>query len=774
MSTFVAPFTVVALTVCLGGCAMQPRQVAYGGYGGYVQPYGAAPYAQPASPYAGYGYPVGTPVYSPAAPYGTPNYPPAYSPTVPYSAPPYPPAGVAAAGAVSTPTQPAIMPAAPRSSPPPASRPAINAHQQSPVVAAHGRQPSAAANPQGASSLGKKPHAPGATALKTQRRPGPPRVFSVPVSQISVHLAVAKDYQEYLPWHVKFTCTPAVLAKLTQQIGGMPLTLGRTPAGVYMQPNVWAKPKQTFVTRPLLRFSASKPVLYNISAFRAMFWKINRLVRWKFYRLDIGAMIVPLGLDIHWSKGIVDLRAKSKRHAQGRTRLVLDVVLVPHQPFAPATTYGQFDQHGNWLDHFRSPLENLLNNQSGMKAVLAGDISPTQNVVPQIDMYRSASRFRRVAMDWHGLLMPKERMLRLARAGNLIARFELAGRAHKAPVPQANPNSTNTNQNAPTEFRLNDSGHAGLPPIPSARQMRDLRNQARTSWTAFYQLDTYAAIPRSESVYRRGRFSAARYFMGTLFDPRRTYDERVVPKSAQLAAAWYRSASVGRPMPLPEQQALGLKHSYATGPRCQQVWLHAQVALAVLCANSHPARALRYTTAAAKAGITAAMNNLAVMMAGRNPFFLTHRRLPSQSTHHWLVRAAMRGDATAEHNLACYWKNRGLFAARTHRFPLANACYKKAIAWYLLSIHHTSIAKHQRGYESLLRSVRYNVLRGRRMTRRRFPRRHTATKLMLAFDKRYVVPVPAAIANLKWYCTHCPAPAAVAQHNLAVLYSQRR
>ena len=238
--------------------------------------------------------------------------------------------------------------------------------------------------------------------------------------------------------------------------------------------------------------------------------------------------------------------------------------------------------------------------------------------------------------------------------------------------------------------------------------------------------------------------------------------------------AWYSSAGVGRPMPLLEQEAIGLKRSYATGPLCQRVWLHAQTALGVLYANRHPVRALKYTMAAAKAGLTAAMNNLAVMVAGRNPFFLTHQMPPSQSAHHWLLGAATHGDATAQHNLACYWKNRGLFAARAHRFPLANACYKKAIAWYLLSIQHASITKHQRGYARLLRPVRYNVLRGRRITRRHFARPRSATRLMLTFNKQYVVPVPAAVASLRWYCTHCPTPAAAARYNLAVLYSQRR
>ncbi len=579
----------------------------------------------------------------------------------------------------------------------------------------------------------------------------------VPVSRIKIMVSAAGNYTEYLPAHTKLMLTKSDLSHLAGEIRAMRVGLGRTTDGAYEQFDVLAKPKDKLVARPLAQFSSDRARPFNISALRAIFWKISRLIKNQFYRYNIRALIVPQGLTIYWSSGVRDFR-------HGRTGLTLAVVLVPYHPFLPDRTVNQFVRHGIWMDNITSPIIMMLNQNRGLAVINAGNVSPRQNLVIQATIYRQSSRFRRAAMDWDFVPMPHQKLLRLAGAGNIIAKFELAQLNAKRLVRQPKANSQNTNHLAPTEYRLTRFNPGG-PRTPTVREMRELRDQARTSWTAFYQLDTYAVLPRGFIVGRSAQFEAARYYMGTLFDPRRTYNECVAPKSTVIAEDWYRWASLTAPVAPAEQKADGIKNRPTYGQGCKQIWNLAQTALGTLYATRDTRRAYAYTLAAAKAGVPTAMNNLAALMTGMG-ISATAATPPQRAgtVHRWLLRAAMRGDATAERNLACYWKRRALLAVRFRQFGQVRGCYKKAITWFLLYKKRRDILR-TTGYSKLLQMRKwFNTQPG--VIRRPYSH-HLWPTAFLSFNKHYALPRDGALAVLRWYCTHAKPCRTAAEHYLA-------
>ena len=413
-------------------------------------------------------------------------------------------------------------------------------------------------------------------ATTPKKQSGPPYTHTVLIGRFSVSIMLLPRPGGYVPPYAKVLLTPAGQEHLCQSIERLPITLGRAKNGGYTVPSGPAVAKNSDITMPFGNFSSPVPQKYDVFAVNKMTRLIRRFVNRKLYRSNIAASVVLPDIFLVWPKGFRDFR-------KGATTGEWVVVLRPRAPFAPDTTEAQFNQHINWyLRHFMNP---VLGAGNGL--FYAGDISPNSTNFPASQLNKPSSLPRREAMDWDGKSMPRKTLLRLAHDGNRIAQFELRMKTHPIPNGVAVPW-------AQTQ-----------PPLPTMRGMRSLRNEARNSWMALYQLDTYAILQRdwNEPAVQSWLITAARYYMGTLFDPRRTPDERVVPKNALLAIKWYQWANPSSPIPVAEQRAYGgngghLKH----GPETKHFWNLAQQAIAADRGPSlHPRLRPRFPPAVQKA-----------------------------------------------------------------------------------------------------------------------------------------------------------------------------
>ncbi len=458
-------------------------------------------------------------------------------------------------------------------------------------------------------------------------------ISAVPVRRIKIVVEVSPNYQEFLPYHKYLIITPAMLEGLKSQIEAVHIILWPSKAGGY---TTAAGPiaREKGIGRQFIRFSSIKPRLFDLNAFREIVLLVDRLVKRHFYRFNIRAVVVPVGVNIDWSKGFQDYRRSTKKHPNAQTNMTIDVELVPHTPFLPDTTPAQVSQHDYWYrEHFLNPIEQLLLITSGENDILAGDISPNQKNFLDSSIYKRASRLRREAMDWDNteIPIPQKKLLRLAKSGNVVASYELYHLTHSAHKALSPPVSSNINRYAPTDYRLQRPS-VGVAPVPTVRKMRNLRNQACTSWIAFYQLDTYALIPRRDDAAQARRFEAARYYMGTLFDPRHTQNEDVAPKNALVAIRWYQWANPSSSITTTRHRT-GSAKQIKFGITAQHFWILSQNAIAQ------------------DRSIAEALNARRELQIGID--FATGHEVPQNNAmaNYWFHKAAEQGNATAESNL---------------------------------------------------------------------------------------------------------------------------
>lgn len=369
-----------------------------------------------------------------------------------------------------------------------------------------------------------------------------------------------KTESRSLPPHARVLLTPAGREHLCQSIERIPITLGRAKNGGYTVPSGPVVAKNPDITMSFGRFASAVPQKYDVYAINLMTRMIRRFVNRKLYRSNIAASVVLPDIFLVWPKGLRDFR-------QGSTTGEWTVVLRPRAPLAPDTTEAQFSQHMGWyIQHFMNPIQRLLATTAGEDLNSAENISPNSTNFAASQLNRPSSLPRREAMDWDRKSMPRKTLLRLAHDGNCIAQFELRLKMHPIPNGVAVPLAQTR------------------PPLPTVRGMRRLRNEARNSWMALYQLDTYAVLQRdwNDPAVHPWLITAARYYMGTLFDPRRTPNERVVPKNSLLARKWYQWANPSSPYPVAEQKAYsgsaGGRLNY--GPETMRFWKLAQQAIA--------------------------------------------------------------------------------------------------------------------------------------------------------------------------------------------------
>ena len=407
------------------------------------------------------------------------------------------------------------------------------------------------------------------------------------IGRFCVGAGVAPRWDEYVPPHTRVLLTPAALEHLCQSINRLPITLERAKNGGYTTFAGAVVAKNPEITMPFDRFSSAAPQKYDINALSYMMLQIHRFVSRKFYRYNIGDIVMlrssglaPLrssrtppydndeilmlkSIRLVGPKGFQDFQRASPNHPSALTTGAWVVVLLPQAPFAPDTTEKQFSRHLRWYSqHFETPFQGVAGLTGGLNLNWAADISPNSTNFPASEVYRSSSLLRREAMHWDEKSMPRKKLLRLAHDGNRIAQFESRMKTHppSGAVPWVQTQ----------------------PPLPTVRGMRRLRNQAQHSWMALYQLDTYAVLSRNwnESRIRPWMVTAARYYMGTLSDPRRTLNERVAPKNALWAEKWYQWANPSSPTPVAERRAYdGMHGRLKYGAETWHFWKLAQQAL---------------------------------------------------------------------------------------------------------------------------------------------------------------------------------------------------
>ena len=414
-------------------------------------------------------------------------------------------------------------------------------------------------------------------SLAQGKTPKPrPRAFlerPIAARRIVVRVSLRPNYRIFT--RTDRVITPARLQRLAGQIGALPIVIWPANANGPVA-------GEKSITRTLTGLSGRITRFLDARTLMEIEGEILGLVWDRYYRFNLYA-------DISWKTSKADV-------------LVFFVELSPTMRFHPASRL-RYDSYVEWYyDYFLDPLTSLEQMDEARKAFFASVNSPPPII--QDETYYSPSEPRDRAMGW-GATDPgaisrerpsyRKRLVRLADSGDIVAEHVLY-LIEQCRSGQASPTRPGPAGGPQDAARLSYSAvgsdaslwPCSVTPFPDVAQMRILRNLATRSWIAFYELDTYALLPREWVPHHVRALEAARYFMGTLFDPDKTRNEQIAPKVANFALAWYRSANP-RSKYAPAAAAGANAYQQMLRTREQHFWQKSQAAIWNLAPQDMPA-----------------------------------------------------------------------------------------------------------------------------------------------------------------------------------------